>query len=167
MVWGTLLSRWMIRSTIVYSIGLNHSIKTPKIWSNLNCKMNIKVFWHRYKNATSLGDVDYHYVLICSKWLSFGVGSKASVHELSNWISIFVSNNGEVSWSMWVLLLWTSYDFPFIFCIQNCKMSMFIELSFAVYFLFYYNISNFVYVSLLLIYKSLTMKNGRTCPFTI
>jgi hypothetical protein len=43
-----------------------------------------KVLCHQYKNATSLGDVESHYALICCWWLSYGAASKASVHELNN-----------------------------------------------------------------------------------
>jgi len=39
-----------------------------------------KVFYHQYKNATSLGDVDYHYALIHCWWLSFGATSEVGVH---------------------------------------------------------------------------------------
>jgi len=48
-----------------------------------------KVLCHEYKNATSFGDVDNHYVLICSWWLSFGVAFEASVHKLSNWLNFW------------------------------------------------------------------------------
>jgi hypothetical protein len=56
---------------------------------------------------------------------------------------IFMPDNGEVSWSMWVLLLWTSYDFPSLMCIQNCMMSIFIQVPFAIYLLLCCNISDF------------------------
>jgi hypothetical protein len=49
-----------------------------------------KVFWHKYKNATSLGDVDNHYVLISCWWLSFGAASEATVHELGNHFSYWI-----------------------------------------------------------------------------
>jgi hypothetical protein len=79
---------------------------------------------------------------------------------------IFVLYNGEVSWSMWILLLWT-YDFPSFLCIQDCKTSIFTELPFVVYLLLCCNISNFFYDSFPLICRSLTMKSGYTCPFAI
>ncbi len=43
-----------------------------------------KVFYHQYKNATSLGDVDSHYALIHCWWLSSGATFEAHVHKLSN-----------------------------------------------------------------------------------
>jgi hypothetical protein len=61
----------------------------------------------------------------------------------------------------------TSFVFPSILCIQNNKMSVFIKFSFVVYLFLRYNISNIFDDSFPLIYKSLTMKNGQTCPFVI
>jgi hypothetical protein len=81
--------------------------------------------------------------------------------------NIFMLNNGEVSWSMWILLLWTSYVFPSLLCIQNYKMSIFIELSFVVYLFFHCNISSFSNDSFPLICRSLTMRSGQICPLAI
>jgi hypothetical protein len=80
---------------------------------------------------------------------------------------IFKSNNGEVSWSMEVLLFWTFYVFPSIMCIENYKMSIFTKFSFVVYLFFCYNILDFFNASFPLKYISLMMKNGWTCPFVI
>jgi hypothetical protein len=44
MVQRTPLSRWLIRSAHVYSIGLNHLINTPNNLLDLNYKMSIKLF---------------------------------------------------------------------------------------------------------------------------
>jgi hypothetical protein len=61
-----------------------------------------KVLCHQYKNATSLVDVNSHYVLIHCRWLS----SRAAFRQVSMRLTIdlafgiFVSINGEVSWSM-------------------------------------------------------------------
>jgi hypothetical protein len=57
------------------------------------------------------------------------------------------SNNGEVSLSIWVFLLWTSYVFSFLLCIQNYKMSIFTELSFVDYLFFLLQHFNFFYDS--------------------
>ncbi len=55
------------------------------------------------------------YVLICCWWFSLEVVYKASFHELG----IFMLDDGEVSWSMRVFLLRTSYDSLFLPCIQD------------------------------------------------
>jgi hypothetical protein len=44
MVLGTLMSRWLIKNTHVYSIGLSRSIGTSKNWSNLGCKINTMLY---------------------------------------------------------------------------------------------------------------------------
>ncbi len=44
MVSRTLLLRWLIRNTFIYSIGLNHLIITPNNWSDLSCKMSTRFF---------------------------------------------------------------------------------------------------------------------------
>jgi hypothetical protein len=80
---------------------------------------------------------------------------------------IFVLDNGEVSWSMGILLLWTSYVFLSFLCIQNYKMSIFTQLSFVVYLFLHCNISKKINDSFPLICKSLTMKSGYTCPLVI
>jgi hypothetical protein len=80
---------------------------------------------------------------------------------------IFMSNNGEVSWSMWIFFLWISYDFPSFLCIQNYKMSIFTELPFVVYLLLCCNISHMFDDSFPLICRSLMMKSGWTCPLAI
>ncbi len=44
MVQGTPLSRWLIRSALVYSIELNHLINTLNNLLDLSCKMNTRLF---------------------------------------------------------------------------------------------------------------------------
>ncbi len=80
---------------------------------------------------------------------------------------IFMLDNGEVSWSMWVLILWTSYSFPSLLCIQNYKMSIFTKLPFVVHLFIHCNISKYSNAPFPLIYRSLTMSNGQTCPLAI
>jgi hypothetical protein len=51
----------------------NHSLnKHTKQLIKLELQDEHKAFCHQYKNAKSHGDVDSHYVFICSWWLSYG-----------------------------------------------------------------------------------------------
>jgi hypothetical protein len=61
MVLGTLLLRSLIRSAVVYSIGLSHSIGTPNSWSNLSCKVNT-TFLPPIQNAKSMVEVNLYVI---------------------------------------------------------------------------------------------------------
>ncbi len=170
MVPGTPLSGWLIRSAPIYSIGVIHSISTPNNLSNLSCKMNARLFSTNIKMPNFLQIliiiIMLHSFMVAISWgLLLKQVSTSLIIDLA--FGIFESNNGEVSWSMWVLLLWTSYVFPSFMCIQNCKMSIFIELSFVVYLFLCCNISSFSNDYFPLICRSLMMKGGWTCPLII
>jgi len=128
-----------------------------------------KALCHQYKNANCLQML----IVIMLSFVPNGYHLGLLLRHVSTSLaiglvfSIFKSNNGEVSWSMRVLLLWTFYVFPSIMCIENYKMSIFIEFSFVVYLFFCYNILDFFYDSFPLIYISFMMKNGWTCTFVI
>ncbi len=169
MVQGTLLLRWLIRSTPIYSIGIIHLINTPSNWSNLSCKMNTRLFATNTRMPNPLGMLAFIMFSFIPGGFHLGLLLRQVSMSLAIGLAfgIFVLYNGEVSWSMWILLLWTSYDFPSFLCIQDCKTSIFTELPFVVYLLLCCNISNFFYDSFPLICRSLTMKSGYTCPFAI
>jgi hypothetical protein len=137
------------------------------IWPKLQDEH--KVFCHQYKNAKSLGDANNHCALICSWWLLSRAASKACVHELSNWLGFWhfrVKQWGDFMVHVnvsFVNFLWL----PFSSMCQNYKISIFIELPFAIYLLFCANISYFSDDSFHLICRSLMMRNGRTCPHAI
>jgi hypothetical protein len=126
MVMGMLLSRWLIRSTHVYSIGIIHSINTPNNWSDLICKMSTSLFATSTRMPNPLGML----IVIMLSFVLSGFHLGLFLRQMSMSLAIgltfgiFVSNNGEVSWSMWILLLWTSYDFLSLLCVKTIGFSL-------------------------------------------
>jgi len=86
MVMGTLMLGWLKNSASIYSIGLSCSISTPNYSSDRICNINTTFFDTNIRNAKSLVEVNGLYVTIYCWWFSLGAISKASVHELANWL---------------------------------------------------------------------------------
>jgi hypothetical protein len=166
MVQRTLLSWWLIRSALIYSIRLNHSINTQNNWLNMNHKMNIRLFATSTKMPHPLGmlTIIMLYFIVGGFHLGLLLRQVSTSLAIGLIFGIFVLDNAKVSRSMWVLLLWTSYDF---LCIQNYKMSIFTQVPCVVYLLFHCNISYFFDVFIFLLCKSLMMRSGWTCPLVI
>jgi hypothetical protein len=74
--------------------------------------------------------------------------------------SIFVLDNGEGSWSMWVFHLLAFYDFFSLFTFNT-------KIPFAFSFQLHCDISNFVDVLFPLTYRNSMMRSGQTCPIVI
>jgi hypothetical protein len=137
MVLGTPQSRWLIKNAHVHSIGINHLINTPNKWLNLSYKMNTRFFATSLRIPHPLGMLIVTMLLFIVGGFHLGLLLRHVSMSLTINLTfgIFVSNKGEVSWSMWILLLWTSYDFLFLMWIQNCKMFVFTQVPFAIYLL--------------------------------
>jgi hypothetical protein len=109
---GTPLLGWLIKSTHVYSIRFNYLIDIPKNSSNLNCKINIMFFAVSIKMQNPL----WRLIVFMLQFVVGGCHQGLFLRQVSMnlqiglALSIFVSNNGKASWSMWVFHLQTSYD---------------------------------------------------------
>jgi hypothetical protein len=117
----TFLSRWLIRNALVYSIGFNCLIHTPNKWSNLSYKVSTMLY------ATYTRMQNLLWKLIVSMLWFVVVGCHQGLLQRQMPMSlqigltfgIFMSSNGEVSWSMWTFHLRTSHDFLSFLFIQN------------------------------------------------
>jgi hypothetical protein len=118
----TPLSKWLIRSAHVYSIRFNHSISTPNNWSNLSCKMRIRLFAISTRMPHPLGMLMVIILLFVVSGFHLGLFLRQVSMSLTIGLAfgIFVLDNGEVSWSMWILL-GTSYDSLLFYGFKNVK----------------------------------------------
>ncbi len=63
--------------------------KHTKQLIKLELQDEYNALYHQYKNATSLGEADSHYVLICCWWFASKIAFKVGVHELGNWLNFW------------------------------------------------------------------------------
>jgi hypothetical protein len=96
------MSRWLIRSAHVYSIGVIHLINTPNNLLDLSCKMNTRFF----ANNTRMPNCLRMLIVIMLSFVLSGYHLGLLLRHVSTSFTIglafgiFQLNNGEVSWSM-------------------------------------------------------------------
>jgi hypothetical protein len=102
MVLGTLLPRWLIKNTPIYSIGLSHLIGTPKNKSKMNYKINTML----YATDTRMQNPLWRLTIFMLQFVIGGCHLELLWKHVSMSLQIgltfgiFVLGNGEVSWSM-------------------------------------------------------------------